>query len=308
MEPRAYVEPGSCKHSVFTHFPKDPNCEICLNTKITRASCRRRANAVMPRADIFGDLITADHKVPSEESELRNNHRYAVVVQDLATQWLQSYPCKTKSSHETQKSPMKFLEPTRKAIVKKTDNSLEFGKSCEELSWSHCTSTPHRSETNGIAERAFRRVKEVTSAVLLQSDSMECYCYLRISQDKLSDVKTPYERWFGMPFYGPVIPFGAMVEYHPTSAKDQSRLLQFGAKVLSGLFLGYALMRGESGKETLWSQTSKNWRRWTHLNSTPGGSMQSKCYRRKDVETSFSWWQMEQSTSLGEDSVWEHPP
>ena len=31
--------------------------------------------------------------------------------------------------------------------------------------------TPHRSETNGIAERAVRRVKEGTSAVLLQSGS-----------------------------------------------------------------------------------------------------------------------------------------
>ena len=30
-------------------------------------------------------------------------------------------------------------------------------------------STPHRSETNGIAERAVRRIKEGTSAVLLQS-------------------------------------------------------------------------------------------------------------------------------------------
>ena len=39
----------------------------------------------------------------------------------------------------------------------------------EDLSWNHCTSTPHRSETNGIAERAVRRVKEGTSAVLLQS-------------------------------------------------------------------------------------------------------------------------------------------
>ena len=34
MEPRAHVEPGSGKHSVFTHFPKDPNCELCLKTKI----------------------------------------------------------------------------------------------------------------------------------------------------------------------------------------------------------------------------------------------------------------------------------
>ena len=35
---------------------------------------------------IFFDLITADHKIVSEGCECRNNHRYAVVVQDLATQ------------------------------------------------------------------------------------------------------------------------------------------------------------------------------------------------------------------------------
>ena len=44
-----------------------------------------------------------------------------------------------------------------------------FGKACEDLSWNHCTSTPHRSETKGIAERAVRRVKEGTSTVLLHS-------------------------------------------------------------------------------------------------------------------------------------------
>ena len=53
-------------------------------------------SAVVPRAEHFGDLTKADHKVLSEESESRNNHRYVVVVQDLATQWLQSYPCTTK--------------------------------------------------------------------------------------------------------------------------------------------------------------------------------------------------------------------
>ena len=123
----------------------------------------------MPRAEHFGDVVTADHKVVSEESESRNNHRYAVVVQDLATQWIQSYLCITETSQETQKSLMKFLEPTRKPKVFYSDNSLEFGKSCEELSWNHCTSTPHRSGTNGIAERAVRRVKEGRSAVLSQS-------------------------------------------------------------------------------------------------------------------------------------------
>ena len=95
---------------------------------------------------IFGDLITADHKVLSENCESRNNHRYAVVVQDLATQWIQSYPCKTKTSQETQRSLQKFLEPHGKPKVIYTDNSQEFGKSCEDLSQNHCTSTPHRSE------------------------------------------------------------------------------------------------------------------------------------------------------------------
>ena len=54
----------------------------------------------------------------------------------------------------------------------------------------------------------------------------------------LFDGKTPYGRWFGVPFDGPVIPFGALVEYHPISAEDLSRLYQFGSKVLPGIFFG----------------------------------------------------------------------
>ena len=237
MEQRAKVEPGSCKHSVRTHF--------------------RSIGTVVPRAEHFAGLITADHKILSEESESRNNHRYAVVVQDLAAQWIHSYPCKTKTSQETQKSFMKILEPTRNPKVIYTDNSLEFGKSCEELSWNHCTSTPLRSETNGTAERAIRRLKEATSAALFHSGLGNemvggfhgLSLLLRNFQDLLSDGKTPYERRFGMPLNGPVIPFGAMVEYHKNSAKDQSRLHQFGAKVLPGIFLGYALYVGEENLE-----------------------------------------------------------
>ena len=249
LEPTFKRREGLGEHSVYAHFPEDRNCEICQRTKITRAPCRRRNGGAVPRAEHFGDLITADHKVLSDTCESRNNHRYAVVVQDLATQWIQSYPCKTKTSQETQRSSQKFLEPDRKPKAIYTDNSLEFGKACEDLSWNHCTSTPHRSGTTGIAERAVRKVKEGTYAVLLQSganeswwaDSMECYTYLRNVTDLLSVWKTPYERRFGQPFSGPTIPFCSLVEYHPKTAKDQSRIHQFGKKVLPGLFLGYAL-------------------------------------------------------------------
>ena len=53
------------KHSVYTHFPKDRNCEICQRTKITRVPCRRRNGGAVLRAENFGDLITADHKIVS---------------------------------------------------------------------------------------------------------------------------------------------------------------------------------------------------------------------------------------------------
>ena len=102
LEPGAKVVSG--KDSIFTHFPKDRNCDMCLRTKdrYSRAQSGK-----------IGDIITADHTVLSEGCESRHNHRYFVVVQDLATQWIQSYLCKTTTSQETQKSLQKFLEPTR---------------------------------------------------------------------------------------------------------------------------------------------------------------------------------------------------
>ena len=123
VEPMRSVDLG--KHSVYTHFPKDRTCEICQRTKITRAPCGRRTGRVERRAENFGDLITADHKIVSEGCESRNNQRYAVVVQELATQWIQSYQCKTNISQEAERSLQKFLEPNRKPKVIYTDNSLE---------------------------------------------------------------------------------------------------------------------------------------------------------------------------------------
>ena len=73
---------------------------------------------------------------------------------------------------------------------------------------------------------------------------MECCAYLRNVTDLLSDGKTPCERRFGQPCKGPMIPFGSLHEYHPITAKGQSRIHQFGKKISPGLFLGYALYGG----------------------------------------------------------------
>ena len=52
-------------------------------------------------------------KTLDERGESRNNHQCAVVVQDLASQWLQSYPCKTNILREQKR----VLEPTVKPKV-----------------------------------------------------------------------------------------------------------------------------------------------------------------------------------------------
>ena len=178
------------------------------------------------------------------------------MAQDLVTQWIQSYPCKAKTSKETERNLQKFLEPSRKPKVVYTDIPWEFGTACEDLSWNHCTSTLTVQKQMAFALRAVRRIKERTSAVLLQSgpdenvwaDSIECYCNLRNIQDRLSDGKTPFERRFGEPLKGPIIPFGSMFEYHPRSTKDQSRIHQFGKKLLPGIFFGYVLLAGRKKK------------------------------------------------------------
>ena len=100
MESRAKVGPCPDKHRINIHFTKDRNCDICLKSKITRTSSRSRSDTVLSNTENLEDLITADHKVLSEDCESRHNHGYAVVKQKLATQWLQSNTCKTKTSSE----------------------------------------------------------------------------------------------------------------------------------------------------------------------------------------------------------------
>ena len=129
MEPRAKVVSG--KNRIYTHFPKDRNCG--LRTKITRASCRRCTCTVVPRMFFVKDVY----------------HEIIIHILLWYKIWqLSGYnPTRAKqTSKETQKNLMKFLEPTRKPKVIYNDNSLEFGKSCEDLSWKHSRSTSHRSK------------------------------------------------------------------------------------------------------------------------------------------------------------------
>ena len=91
--------------------------------------------------------------------------KHAVIVQDLLSYWIQSVSVKDKSSCDTTNVLQRFMTPSVNRAMIHTDNSREFNRACEDLGWNHDPSTPHRSETNGTAERAGRIIKERTASV-----------------------------------------------------------------------------------------------------------------------------------------------
>ena len=97
LEPTTMRREDLGKHSVHTHFPKDRNCQICKGRRLQGPPGEDAMVKPYFEPANLGDLLTAGHKVLSDNCESRNNHRSAVVVQDLATQWIQTYPYKNKN-------------------------------------------------------------------------------------------------------------------------------------------------------------------------------------------------------------------
>ena len=153
LEPIFKRRENLCNHSVYIHFLKDRNCEICEKDRNHKGPVQEAQSWSRTSSRKFSDLETTNHKVLREGFESRNNHRYEVVLQDFASQ---SYPCKTKNSQETQKIFKKFLEPNKKFKVIYTDNSLESQFSCvlhsrflatNDLAWMFAVFSliPHRT-------------------------------------------------------------------------------------------------------------------------------------------------------------------
>ena len=55
---------------------------------------------------------------------------------------------------------------------------------------------------------------------------------------------TPYEQRMGRKYDGPLFPFGAQIEYKPSSKKGLQQLPKVGWKTLPGIFIGYSLKSG----------------------------------------------------------------
>ena len=224
-------------------WPKDRNCDICLRTKITRTLCRKHWQSSTSSRKWWWLDSSRSQRVLSEECESRNNHQYAVAVQDLATPWLQSYPCKTKSSQETERSLRKVVEPSDKPKVIYTGT----------IPWNLAKSVknyPGIIVHHGlIVSRQLILLREQYAA--LGKGRLQ-YCCNQVWMKNggripwnVTAICEMFKTWKHLmkgdleKHSKDVTLFESMIEYHPNSAKDQSR--QFGKKVLSGIYLVYVL-------------------------------------------------------------------
>ena len=73
---------------------------------------------------------------------------------------------------------------------------------------------------------------------------MECFCFLRSIVDILHHGSTAYKAKWKQDFRGPVIPFGAAIEYIPITQKDKDRIHSLGKQTITGIFVGYEQQSG----------------------------------------------------------------
>ena len=290
------------KHSVFSHFPKDRNCEICQRTKITRAPCRRRIGGAVPRAENFGDLITADHKVLSEGCELET----VIDLQSWGTTWPPNGSSRIRAKQKLLRKRKGACKSSWSRIRSLKSFTLTVPWNLAQLVKIFPGIIVRRHHTDrkqmGLLREQHAEWKKVHLEYCCNQVWMkiggqipwECFTYLRNMQDLLSDEKTPYERRFGEPFKGPIIPFGSLVEYYPISAKYQSRIHQFGKEVLN--------LEG-------WRD---GYRHWGVGNDGGIRNQKTQCngsnISQRKWKINFSSRRWDESNFLEEIGKWEHPP
>ena len=133
-------------------FPKTRIAKCVRRTEVSRASDdRARQNQECRK------ILGHDNSRP-RDSQWRSRNDIASQIcsgrSKLSTQWIQFYPCKSKSARETQRNLRTLFRREENPRSIHMDKSLEVVKAYQELNWNHDRWTSQRSEPNGIAERA----------------------------------------------------------------------------------------------------------------------------------------------------------
>ena len=210
---------------------------------------RQKGGSTQVEAKKFGDHLTADHLITSDDREIGiDQSRVALVVRDVATDFRYVYPAARKTSHQCVMAFKHFVRTGETVNVFYSDRAPELVKAADQLEWKHVQSTNYISKTNAIAERNVRTIIEGTRTNLEQAGlhhsywphAAKHYCMAHNITDH-PDYHSPWEVRFGEDFPGPYLPFGCQVNFWTGPRNRPNKPLKFEPTSRAGIFLGYPI-------------------------------------------------------------------
>ena len=161
---------------------------------------------------------------------------------DRATKWIAVYPKSSKSAKHTIEAMKHFAGSKDRVSSFYCDKAPELITAARACQWRLSTATTGMPQTNGVAERSVRTVKEGSSCGIVQSrystkwwpDAGEHFCFSR--NVALVDGDSSYTRRHGRcHFKGERIPSGAFVDFMP---QPDTKLDAIGGRTMPGVFVG----------------------------------------------------------------------
>ena len=222
-------------------------CEICVESKLTRASFQNIERSTEPLELINSD--TCDLKYV----QTRGGNKYFVTFIDDCTRYCYVYLLRSKDG-----ALEKFMhyknevenQLGREIKAIRSDRGGEyvapFNRFCQEHGIIHQTSAPYTPQQNGIAERKNRTLKEMMNSMLISSrlppnlwgEALLSANYIlnRLPHKKLD--KTPYELWKGQsPSYKYLKVWGCLAKVMVPIPKR----IKIEPKTIDCIFIGYII-------------------------------------------------------------------
>ena len=246
MPKRKLKEEAVSMAHLISHRIKNPYCQACVRGKMRHLYTKK--GAFQRELKEWGDVVTLDFVFPEDQMD-DDFVMKMLTVKDIYTNFIGAYPVDTRSEVNVRNS-LKFFTGDRKIKLLYGDNAEEFEKAAETLEIPFDNSVPNRKQTNAIVERTNLYLEDQVATCLVAAGLPPCYwefalrCYTLLHNTEKVNGQSPRELTFGEEFQGKRIPFGALVNFKPTSSRKLST--KFGPDAVTGVFAGYITTSGEN--------------------------------------------------------------
>ncbi|CAJ1370505.1 unnamed protein product [Effrenium voratum] len=231
---------------ILTHRFANPYCDACVRAKMRHHRTYR--NAFKRPLKEWGDLITFDWITPERVDSLGvEGDKEVFTIRDVYSGMMMAYPCTDRGTEEVIRCLKDFIG-TGKVKIAYSDNADEFLRACRALGIQHDTSLPGRPQNNSLAERnVLTVIDQVRICVLAAGLQPCCWSFALKATCHLMNLETvegesAWSRAKLKLFDGPLIPFGALVDFKLSAARDTTH--KFAPRAMRGVFAGYSIGSG----------------------------------------------------------------